>query len=518
MQRAKLKNTIQNRIQSQNTRTLLFCFLTAFAVLTVCTKSSFLYPLNDWVDANCFFTVGKSIAEGKVLYRDIYEQKGPWLYFLHAICYRISAQSFFGVYLLELSAGTAFLYFTAKLMQLYRARGTYVLLPLLAAAVYASYAFCHGDSVEELCLPLFAAGLFICERAFCENRTLTLREWLTLGVLGGLVFWMKFSLVGFFVGLALVPLWKTIRRDGVRAILKALLCILTGVFLPSIPVLVYFASADAFPSLWEAYFYNNLFIYADGGKETLTAAALLKRYFSRITRYIRQNWVYAVPGLAAVLWYTVTAKGRRAHLILCALFTMLFVYAGNAAYPYYSLAFAVFTVFAVVALGKGISRISKIPAKRWITVCTAVIALCGAGLLSFYTSDNVYLMQYEKADLPQYKFAKIINSVENPTLLNYGFLDGGFYMTAGLVPENRYFCRLNINLPEMVVEQSMTVYREQVDFVVTRGKPLENTHYICVGTATLPLEGVNFTYYLYAAEHILPALSESGVLSEARAS
>lgn len=519
MQRAKLKNTIQNRIQLKNLRTLLFCFLTAFAVLTVCTKSSFLYPLNDWVDANCFFTVGKAIARGKVLYRDIYEQKGPWLYFLHAICYRISAKSFFGVYLLELSAGTAFLYFTAKLMQLYRARGTYVLLPLLAAAVYASYAFCHGDSVEELCLPLFAAGLYLCERAFCENRTLTLREWTALGVLGGLVFWMKFSLVGFFVGLALVPLWKTIRRDGVGELLKDVLCIFVGVFLPSIPVLVYFASAKAFPSLWEAYFYNNLFIYAGSGKETLTAAALLKRYYSRITRYIRKNWLYAVPGLAAVLWYTVTAKGRRAHLGICTLFTVLFVYAGNVAYPYYSLVFSVFTVFAAVALGKGFSRIYKAPVKRWLTVCTAVLALCSAGLLSLYTSSNVYLMQYEKADLPQYKFAKIINSVKNPTLMNYGFLDGGFYMTTGLVPENRYFCRLNINLPEMVVEQSMTVYREQVDFVVTRGKPLgDGTHYICVGTATLPLEGVEFTYYLYAAEHILPALSESGVLSDAQTS
>ena len=50
----------------------LYCLLAAFVVLTICTKSSFLYPFNDWVDANCFFTVGKSMAEGKVLYRDIY--------------------------------------------------------------------------------------------------------------------------------------------------------------------------------------------------------------------------------------------------------------------------------------------------------------------------------------------------------------------------------------------------------------------------------------------------------------
>lgn len=55
-----------------------FCLVVAAGVLAVCTKSSFLYPLNDWVDSNCFYTVGKAMVHGKVLYRDIYEQKGPF--------------------------------------------------------------------------------------------------------------------------------------------------------------------------------------------------------------------------------------------------------------------------------------------------------------------------------------------------------------------------------------------------------------------------------------------------------
>ena len=125
MQSAKVKKVLQNRIQSKDTRTLLFCLLTAFILLTICTKSSFLYPFNDWVDSNCFFTVGKSMLNGKVLYRDIYEQKGPWLYFLHAGAYLISRKTFFGVYLLELCAGTVFLYFAAKTFELYRVRGIY---------------------------------------------------------------------------------------------------------------------------------------------------------------------------------------------------------------------------------------------------------------------------------------------------------------------------------------------------------------------------------------------------------
>ena len=57
----------------------LFAALAAFLTITVCSKSSFLYPLNDWVDVNCFFTVGRGMLHGLVPYRDLYEQKGDLL-------------------------------------------------------------------------------------------------------------------------------------------------------------------------------------------------------------------------------------------------------------------------------------------------------------------------------------------------------------------------------------------------------------------------------------------------------
>ena len=49
----------------------LFAGQAAFSVLAVCSKSSFLYPMNDWVDVNCYFTVGRGILRGLVPYRDV---------------------------------------------------------------------------------------------------------------------------------------------------------------------------------------------------------------------------------------------------------------------------------------------------------------------------------------------------------------------------------------------------------------------------------------------------------------
>ncbi len=512
----KVRNTLQNRIQSKNMRTLLFCFFTAFILLTLCTKSSFIYPFNDWVDSNCFFTVGKSMLHGKVLYRDIYEQKGPWLYFLHAGAYLISHKTFFGVYLLELGAGTVFLYFAAKTLFLYRVRGVYALLPFFGAAVYASRSFCHGDSVEELILPIFTACLYLSERSFRRRKPLTVKEWFAVGALAGLVLWMKFNLVGFFVGWALVPIWKSFRQNGIVSAFKAAGAVLAGVLLPTVPVLLYFGVTRSLGDLWTAYFYNNLFLYAkasQGGLAEITA--VLQTLLLRLKTHVVRNWIYAVPGILGVVWYTAVRKGVRAHLLLTALFTVLCVCTGAVCCPYYTLVFSVFTLFFCLPVCSALSHLPIEPNPKIITPALVLVSLMLSGTFAYCTSTNTYLTAYQKDDLPQYKFEKIICSMENPSLLNFGFLDGGFYTVTDIVPDCKYFCRLNIMLPEMFAGQDAEVLLQNPDFVVTRSAPLPFGAYTRVAEATQYFEGVDFTYYLYAADRILPELTEKGVLSAA---
>ena len=99
--------------------------------------------------------------------------------------------------------------------------------------------------------------------------------------------------------------------------------------------------------------------------------------------------------------------------------------------------------------------------------------------------------------MPQYQFAEIIGQVENATLLNYGFLDGGFYTTAGIIPNCRYFCNLNIKLDEIMETQNKYVDQRLVDFVVTRNEELKSDQYILVATSSMYFEEKTYDYYLY---------------------
>ena len=89
---------------------IIICILSAIAIITICSRSSFIYPFNDWYDPNCYFTVGKSMMNGIVPYRDLFEHKGPLLYFIHGIAWFISKNTFLGVYFIEIISMFVFLY------------------------------------------------------------------------------------------------------------------------------------------------------------------------------------------------------------------------------------------------------------------------------------------------------------------------------------------------------------------------------------------------------------------------
>lgn len=151
---------------------LLYCLFVSFCFLTICTKSSFLYPLNNGSDIQCFFTVGKGMMHGLVPYRDLVEQKGPLLYFLYGLASLVSSRSFFGVYLLEILSYTFFLFYSYKIVTLFFQPAVsnyfYIAAPLMALVSFVSPSFFHGGETEEYILPLLAFTLYILLR-YCRE-------------------------------------------------------------------------------------------------------------------------------------------------------------------------------------------------------------------------------------------------------------------------------------------------------------------------------------------------------------
>lgn len=167
---------------------LIFCLIISFIGITICSECSFLYPINYWVDANSFFTVGKSMLHGLVPYLDLFEQKGPILYYIYMIGTFISEKSFIGIYFLEIISYSVTLYYLSKIISLYLDKKyVYLILPIFLSIILTSHYFSLGGSDEGFILPFLSVSLYhfllYIEKGNLSNKTLSID-----GLMTGIVF------------------------------------------------------------------------------------------------------------------------------------------------------------------------------------------------------------------------------------------------------------------------------------------------------------------------------------------
>lgn len=456
-----------------------FLILAAVVIISICSTSSPLYAFNTWVDANCFFTVGKSMLQGMVPYRDLFEQKGPLLYTLHALTSLVSDDSFLGVYFLEILCCFFFLVYASKLLRLFCRDSVLLLVPLLGAAVCASTAFQMGDSAEELCLPLLVYAGYVGVKALQENTLPSHREFFFLGITSACVLWIKYTILGFYLGWIVAPACLALSQRRFGELLKKLGVLIVGIFTVTLPFLLYFGWNHALPDLFEVYFYDNIFLYSNMEssnsflKDTLAGLYQIKQLFP----------IGAVAVLLGTVWcwYRCSRLVFVSHIATCA-GLLLTVFGGGRYYAYYSLAFGATAVFGIGAL-YDIAVFSREKLKepfRSRGCAATALALCCALLLA--DSPNIAQMQYPAEEYPQFQVKAAIaeSGIEDPTLLNYGFLDGGFYTVTGIYPSIRFFCKTNLPLAATMEQQNECLEKGSVDFVVSLDE-VDHPNYHLIG-------------------------------------
>ena len=483
------KRTVTDRLGFR----LLFSCLAAFSVLIICSKSSFLYPMNDWVDVNCFFTVGRGIIHGLMPYRDLYDQKGPLVYLVYALASLVSENTYVGVFLLEGLFYTLFLHICGRVAEtLSGQRFSYWLsVAMMAILVPVTPAFSHGSSAEEFFLPVFALGLFLPLRAMHENRLLSLREGFVLGLCTAAALWTKYTFAGLFLGLAAAVMIWYLARKSARQLLWLIGFFVLGILTLTGPLLLWFAFRGAAKDLWQVYFVDNLTQYSQNIRGGVYAAPIPN---------LLNNLPWSIPGVFGILWLVLSWKKRgweALAAVLGAVCLFIFTYASGRRYPYYAL---VLSVFAPLGLAGLFSLSERVKRKYGSTAASvfAVLLLLMNPLIAYGASGNTYLMRVPKDAMPQFRFAAIIKQQEDRSLLNDGFLDGGFYFAAETLPTERFFCTVNNDLAEMKEAHTESVRQGRTAFVVTRMRKLsDDANYELIDTASMLFEGRTWDYYLY---------------------
>ena len=203
-----------------NLQTFILSVIISLVLLFVYSKNSLIYPMNDFCDENNFFSITDAIFHGRVLYKDVFDHKGPFLYLVYSLIH-ILGNSYFTVYLFECIACALFAYFGTKTILLYDEEATkartclYVLC--LTFCLCTSATFMFGGTVEELYLWMSSYGLYVTLRCLKQGQYYSAKELVTMGLLCGALFWTKYSLLGFYSGLTIFVIgWNIAQKEPKR--------------------------------------------------------------------------------------------------------------------------------------------------------------------------------------------------------------------------------------------------------------------------------------------------------------
>lgn len=507
-------------LTSRQTKIYLFCLFTAAALITLFSRSSFLYPFNNWADTNIYMTIGREMLKGAVPYRDLFDHKGVLWYLLYMTANLISTRTFLGLCLIEILSFSIFLFYSWKLLDLFcPSFYAMAVLPFLGCLITVSDAFGMGGSAEEIHLSFAAAGLYYLVRFIRDTdsgpssrdaRVISDPVPYLNGIFAGCVLWSKYSLLGFWlIWMASVFFVLVFRKEWKRGLVSCL-AFLLGMITVSIPCLLYLLATGSLSDFLNTYIIINL-RYA-GGAEPRSLTELLQNslsYFLMMFSWNKLLGTLTLAGLAAVTIFPLCVKSPAKRLILPVLFlcSVGTAFMGKVSHFYYFMTVAPFLVLFFLAAGvlfltlrtriqgkliaaettqswrhtpthsvkTGFSKgtpagrqTAKQTSQAWICLCLLIVSC----IYGWYRSPNVPYMKYRKEELTQYQAAAVIDQQEHPTLMYYhNLLDTGILMASkNARPWGKYYFMPNISYetwPVILDAQEEGIQNREADFVFT---------------------------------------------------
>lgn len=215
-----MNNKISN-FNFKNWQIMLTCLLISFLFLMICSNNSFLYAFNDNQDVNWYITMGNGMLNNKVPYRDLFEHKGPIVYFVFAF-FCLFPNPYRIVFIFEILCFSLFLFFSFKILKKFISSSTSLISLIIIAFLTLTSTFfvVGGGAVEEFLLPILAYMLLCLLEFVHDKKPFSRFRSLTWGILIGVVLFVKFTLL-LFPAISLVILCiSLIKEKNVKAIFR----------------------------------------------------------------------------------------------------------------------------------------------------------------------------------------------------------------------------------------------------------------------------------------------------------
>lgn len=342
------------------------CFITRDACLTPIKMTGY--------DASVFATFGAAWQDGLLPYKDLFDHKGPVIFFMSLLGYWL-AGDFYGIVYVEII--NLFL-FAALFLSVNRNNA----ILYFFFFIFISKNLEGGNATEEYAL--FFNGL----AAFAWLKRARWRFFL-YAFAGALLVFMKMNLAALSLSIFLVDLWYS--KNFIKYILQTAL----GFLIPSGIMTLYFYSHDALHEFYWSYIVCNMNYIGDGATSRLRPYALL----------LVKNWGFFLTCLLMLLAIYHKSKSSFPSAAIFLVVPYIFSCISGRSYAHYILAVtpSAFILFSMIFGKKHTDRqiltflshhIGK-HGQHLLLVCLSIVALLASVQTAVFTLQRFDMTQLQ---------------------------------------------------------------------------------------------------------------------------
>ncbi len=261
--------TVHPRINTLPKRTKLLGYLCLFlaSVLFLLLFSTWTSPLfKNWYgcDSSFFSMTGRAILSGKVIYRDIFDLKGPYFFLLQAAS-QLIFKGKTGTFLMQalfLWASLILIYNISKIY-LNTSQSIWIIVIFLMSHIATLWG---GNTLEEYCLPLSLLAVWLlllykknqifvnADDSKCLLVDLPPALSAILGFILGIIIFSKISVAAPVLGIICAVLFLQLSGKYYKNFFTTLMFVLLGISLATLPLILYFGLNGALSDMFYCVF------------------------------------------------------------------------------------------------------------------------------------------------------------------------------------------------------------------------------------------------------------------------
>ncbi len=420
---------LQNSTSLKSKRVIYFIYFIVFLISVIfllyfSTATSPLFPNTYGVDSAFYRFAGKMMLQGKILYKDIWDNKGPILFFIQAIGALAGTDNsgpslIFGLQIISLFISLFFLQKTFQTVNQNKSSDWLFLFFTICYLAMFGKTIESGNLSEEWCLPYISCSLYLLVKYAVNAETKIEHPGLFAffhGICIAIIAFIRLNnSISIFIGITAVMVFLAHRRKW-KNLVKNIVYGFMGICVVTIPVALFFKSKEALRDmLYSAFFYNLKYMMRGGAHQDIGGMDLILRFLPMIAAF------------GIIFLHLIRTQNIRFTDILClsiaAANTILLWFSNNYLH-YYTIFIPVFFLFLVLYV-----RIQFIPEMLLTLFACSFFIVQDIQMISGIEIPNTHPAKYQ--------FAASISEEEKDSVIGI-WVSPEIYLTSDLSPVSRY--------------------------------------------------------------------------------